>query len=64
MIIPPPAHCHRAGQFWSQNGEWFSKGSSGQNCVHGQTDGQTDGHMDMKLAYAQLHIHTNIMCKF
>ena len=30
----------------------------------GQTDGQTDRQTNMKIAYAQLHIHTNIMCKF
>ena len=30
----------------------------------GQTDGQTDRQTDLKIAIAQLHIHTNIMCKF
>ena len=33
-------------QVWSQNGEWFSKGSSGQNCIHGQTNGWTDRHVN------------------
>ena len=49
---PPPAHCHKAGLV---NGQWFRKGtcSFGQNCVHRQTD--------MKIAYAQLHIHTTII---
>ena len=32
----------------------------GQICVHRQTDGQTD----IKIAHAQLHIHTNIICNF
>ena len=30
----------------------------------GQADGRTDRQTDTKIAYAQLHIHTNIMCKF
>ena len=28
------------------------------------TDRRTDKQTDMEIAYAQLHIHTNIMCKF
>ena len=28
------------------------------------TDRWADGKTDMKIAYAQLHTHTNIMCKF
>ena len=28
------------------------------------TDRLRDRHTDMKIAYAQLYIHTNIMCKF
>ena len=30
----------------------------------GWTDRRPDRQRDMKIAYAQLHIHTNVMCKF
>ena len=35
---PPPTSALSYSRFWSQNGEWFSKGSSGPTCVHRQTD--------------------------
>ena len=34
MIISPTSTLSQS-KFWSKNGEWFSKGSSGQNCVDG-----------------------------
>ena len=39
-----PTSALSQSRFWSQNEEWFSKGSSGQNCVHEQTNGRTDRH--------------------
>ena len=60
MIIPPPAHCHRAGfRHRMENG--LVRVAPGKIL---STDRWTDGQTDMKIAYAQLHIHTNIMCKF
>ena len=55
-VIIPPTSTLSWGRFWSQNGEWFSKGSLDKIV---STDRPTDGQTDMKIAYAQLHIHTN-----
>ena len=64
IIPPPPAHCHRAGfGHRMENGlvrVTPDKIVSTDRWRVRQRDGQTD----IKIAYAQLHTHTNIMCKF
>ena len=56
IIPPPPAHCHRAS--------FSHRMENGLARVAPDKIVFTDGQTDMKIAYAQLHIHTNIMCKF
>ena len=60
MIIHPPAHCHRAG-FGHRMENGLVRVAPDKTV---STDRWTDGQTHKKTAYAQLHIHTNIMCKF
>ena len=52
---PPPAHCHRAG--------FGHRMENGLVRVAPDQIVTSDRQTDMKIAYAQLHIQTN-MCKF
>ena len=56
IIPPPPAHCHRAG--------FGHRIENGLVRVAPNKIVPTDRQTDMKIAYAQLHIYTNIMYKF
>ena len=63
MIIPPhppPAHCHRAD--FGHRMENSLVRVAPEKIV--STDRLTDGETDMEIEYTQLHIHTNITCKF
>ena len=60
VIIPPSAHCHRAG--FGHRMENGLVRVAPHKLV--STDRRTDRQTDMEIAYAQLYIQTNIMCKF
>ena len=60
VIIPPPAHCHRAG-FGNRMENGLVRVALNKIV---SKDRWTDRQTEIKIAYAQLHIHTNIMCKF
>ena len=57
---PPPAYCHRAG-FGHRMENGLVRVATDKIV---STDRRMDRYTDMKIAYAQFHIHTNIMCKF
>ena len=60
VIVPPTAHCHRAG--FGHRMENGLVRVAPHKIV--STDRWTDRQSDMKIAYARLYISTNIMCKF
>ena len=57
---PPPAHCHTAGFGHRMENGLVRVAPDKIVSKYRWTDGQTD----TKIAYAQLHIQTNIMYKF
>ena len=60
--IPPPANCHRAGFGLRMENGLVGVHVAPNKSVY--TDRWMDGQTNMKIAYAQLYMYTNIMYRF